>query len=215
MRETKGVRTERLILEAAARCIARLGIDGATTRAIAQEAGVSNGLVPHYIPEQSELLMKVMEHIVLQLRPAIRQPLEKLSGIDKLLHSFRLNFELFRDQPHYYSCFAISYCYSGVNGDLARWNTGNHLTSVDRVFLYLGELCKERRLRRPEKGLRNLAKGCMDLLEGGLLFYFFTHHGQDFETYVKGHLLSQRCLIEGTLGRPKGPEASERKRKGR
>jgi AcrR family transcriptional regulator len=49
------------ILETAIRLFARNGFDGTTTRQIAQEAGISEGLIFHYFPNKADLLARAME----------------------------------------------------------------------------------------------------------------------------------------------------------
>jgi AcrR family transcriptional regulator len=59
----RGVRdpaSKELIVEAARRCIAELGLRGATVRAIAAEADVSTGYVMHYFPDKQQLEAAVL-----------------------------------------------------------------------------------------------------------------------------------------------------------
>src|SRR4051812_46612808 len=48
------------IVEAARRCIAELGLRGATVRAIAAQAEVSTGYVMHYFPDKQQLEAAVL-----------------------------------------------------------------------------------------------------------------------------------------------------------
>ena len=48
------------LLEAVWRIIPRAGIAAATTRAIAREAGVSNGVLSHYFPDKDSLLIEAL-----------------------------------------------------------------------------------------------------------------------------------------------------------
>jgi AcrR family transcriptional regulator len=59
----RGVRdpeSKERIVEAARRCIAELGVQGATVRAIATRAGVSTGYVMHYFPDKRRLASAVL-----------------------------------------------------------------------------------------------------------------------------------------------------------
>ena len=59
----RGVRdpaSKERIVEAARRCIAELGLRGATVRAIAAEAAVSTGYVMHYFPDKQQLEAAVL-----------------------------------------------------------------------------------------------------------------------------------------------------------
>ncbi|MBW0103982.1 TetR/AcrR family transcriptional regulator, partial [Pseudonocardia sp. KRD291] len=48
------------ILDAAIRVIGTVGIDHATTRAIARESGYSTGVLSHYFEDKDELLRSVL-----------------------------------------------------------------------------------------------------------------------------------------------------------
>ncbi|PRX58659.1 TetR family transcriptional regulator [Nonomuraea fuscirosea] len=50
----------REVLSAAGRVIVRDGIDAATTRAIAKEAGYSNGVLAHYFADKDEILLSAL-----------------------------------------------------------------------------------------------------------------------------------------------------------
>ncbi|MFG1975130.1 TetR/AcrR family transcriptional regulator [Nonomuraea fuscirosea] len=50
----------REVLSAAGRVIVRDGIDAATTRAIAKEAGYSNGVLAHYFTDKDEILLSAL-----------------------------------------------------------------------------------------------------------------------------------------------------------
>lgn len=56
------------LAEVAARLIARGGVEAATVRAIAQEAGYSTKVVSHYFPEKRALMLLTYRHAVAQSR---------------------------------------------------------------------------------------------------------------------------------------------------
>ena len=51
------------LVDAALRCFERKGIDGATTRDIAEAAGVANGLLYRYFPDRDSLLLAVADRL--------------------------------------------------------------------------------------------------------------------------------------------------------
>jgi TetR/AcrR family transcriptional repressor of uid operon len=51
------------LVDAALRCFERKGIDGATTRDIAEAAGVANGLLYRYFPDRDALLLAVADRL--------------------------------------------------------------------------------------------------------------------------------------------------------
>jgi AcrR family transcriptional regulator len=61
------------VVDAARRVILREGIDGATTRAIAKEAGYSNGVLTHYFADKDDILLSA-------LRSSHRRIVRRLKG---------------------------------------------------------------------------------------------------------------------------------------
>jgi AcrR family transcriptional regulator len=66
------------VLEAARIVFARDGFAGASTAAVAREAGVTRGLVHHYFGSRRELFLGVLEELAERLPAAIRTDLEDL-----------------------------------------------------------------------------------------------------------------------------------------
>ena len=60
-RQQRALASRNHILETALRLFARRGFDGTSTRQIAQEAGVAEGLIFHYFPTKEHLLMAMMD----------------------------------------------------------------------------------------------------------------------------------------------------------
>ena len=65
------------VVAAARRIILREGIEAATTRAIAREAGYSNGVLTHYFADKDEILLSALEASHRRIADRLR---EKLSG---------------------------------------------------------------------------------------------------------------------------------------
>ncbi|MEV4461320.1 TetR/AcrR family transcriptional regulator [Microbispora sp. NPDC004025] len=65
------------VVAAARRVILREGIEAATTRAIAKEAGYSNGVLTHYFADKDEILLSALEASHRRIADRLR---EKLSG---------------------------------------------------------------------------------------------------------------------------------------
>ena len=70
------------LLEAVWRIIPRSGIAAATTRAIAREAGVSNGVLSHYFPDKDSLLIEALRTAYNQAQSRMRDVTRGLVGLD-------------------------------------------------------------------------------------------------------------------------------------
>ncbi len=73
-------RTE--LLEAVWRIIPRSGIAAATTRAIAREASVSNGVLSHYFPDKDSLLIEALRTAYNRAQTRMREVTQGLVGLD-------------------------------------------------------------------------------------------------------------------------------------
>jgi AcrR family transcriptional regulator len=74
----------REVLSAARRVIVRDGIDAATTRAIAKEAGYSNGVLAHYFADKDEILLSALRQSHQRIRERLSAKVEGVSGLAAL-----------------------------------------------------------------------------------------------------------------------------------
>ncbi|MEV4565594.1 TetR family transcriptional regulator C-terminal domain-containing protein [Nonomuraea sp. NPDC049419] len=70
----------REVMSAARRVIVRDGIDAATTRAIAKEAGYSNGVLAHYFADKDEILLSALRQSHERIRARLTAKVEGASG---------------------------------------------------------------------------------------------------------------------------------------
>ncbi|MET8001825.1 TetR/AcrR family transcriptional regulator [Nonomuraea glycinis] len=74
----------REVLTAASRVIVRDGIDAATTRAIAKEAGYSNGVLAHYFTDKDEILLSALRQSHQHIRERLARKVDAASGLAAL-----------------------------------------------------------------------------------------------------------------------------------
>ncbi len=74
----------REVLTAARRVIVRDGIDAATTRAIAREAGYSNGVLAHYFTDKDEILLSALRQSHERIRERLARKVDAASGLAAL-----------------------------------------------------------------------------------------------------------------------------------
>ncbi|MET8865066.1 TetR/AcrR family transcriptional regulator [Nonomuraea sp. NPDC004580] len=70
----------REVMAAARRVIVRDGIDAATTRAIAKEAGYSNGVLAHYFADKDEILLSALRQSHERIRARLTAKVEGADG---------------------------------------------------------------------------------------------------------------------------------------
>src|SRR5690606_30022455 len=89
------------VLAAARRVIVRDGIEAATTRAIAREAGYSSGVLSHYFDDKDDILSSLLRHSHERVRQRRVRRTAGVSGLaalrELLLDSLPLDAERARD----------------------------------------------------------------------------------------------------------------------
>ncbi|TDE43421.1 TetR family transcriptional regulator [Nonomuraea mesophila] len=74
----------REVMSAAGRVIVRDGIDAATTRAIAKEAGYSNGVLAHYFADKDEILLSALRQSHQRIRARLTAKVGGATGLAAL-----------------------------------------------------------------------------------------------------------------------------------
>src|SRR5688500_17625286 len=74
----------REVLSAATAVIVRDGIDAATSRAIAKEAGYSNGVLAHYFADKDEILLSALRDSHRRIRARITERVGDARGLAAL-----------------------------------------------------------------------------------------------------------------------------------
>ncbi|WP_066368363.1 TetR/AcrR family transcriptional regulator [Herbidospora mongoliensis] len=72
------------VVAAARRIILRAGIEAATTRAIAKEAGYSNGVLTHYFADKDEILLSALQSSHRRITERLAEKLTGLTGLAAL-----------------------------------------------------------------------------------------------------------------------------------
>jgi AcrR family transcriptional regulator len=81
-RRNLSVERQTEILEAFRRCIAHYGLEGSSTRLVANEAGVSQSLLTHHFGSRAGLVKALVRHVVHEYEEALAQGLERVSRED-------------------------------------------------------------------------------------------------------------------------------------
>jgi AcrR family transcriptional regulator len=72
------------LVDAALRCFERKGVDGTTTRDIAEEAGVANGLLYRYFPDRDALLLAVADRLNQVRSAALLSPSRDAGAVERV-----------------------------------------------------------------------------------------------------------------------------------
>jgi AcrR family transcriptional regulator len=161
------------ILEAAITCFCRDGFHLTTTRKIAKEAGVSNGLINYHFQDTSTIFWAVIDYIYGRMSPAIRAEMAKAEGLFEKLHTaIAANFHYcIEKHPKEYSCILLSYYMAPYDKELGRRHRELYAAPIAR----LKELLEEhfhtvKKTKRKPKGAEEVAQSIWHEMEGAMLF---------------------------------------------
>ncbi|NEN86160.1 TetR/AcrR family transcriptional regulator [Paenibacillus elgii] len=90
-RQQQALETKSKLIDAALRTFSRKGFSESTTKDIAKEAGVSDGLIYHYFQSKEELLWAILDKYT--LLHSIRQALEAMDKQAPLEHNLTAYFQ--------------------------------------------------------------------------------------------------------------------------
>jgi len=160
------------ILEAAITCFCRDGFHLTTTRKIASEAKVSNGLINYHFQDTTHIFWEVIRYIYGLMTPLVRAEVAEATGIDKIKKVIEANFHLHVDRhPKYYSCILLSYYIATYDEELGKLHQEFYRSSIKTLCKILSEYYKSKNKKtlRPLE-LLGLAQSIWNEMEGGLLF---------------------------------------------
>lgn len=90
------------ILRATLAVVARDGFDDATTERIAEQAGVSKGLIWHYFTDKTDLMKQTLMSVMTSLGDEVSRKLEAETGADRIRAHIRWIAAWARDHPDEY-----------------------------------------------------------------------------------------------------------------
>ncbi|QYC44396.1 HTH-type transcriptional regulator BetI [Nonomuraea coxensis DSM 45129] len=158
----------REVLSAARRVIVRDGIDAATTRAIAKEAGYSNGVLAHYFADKDEILLSALRQSHQRIRERLTGKVEGASGLaalrELLLDNLPLDAERTQESRLEVSFWSRSLASERLAG-VQRAEAGE-LRAAVRELLGQARAAGELRGDHPDDGLDDLAEHLLALVDG-------------------------------------------------
>ncbi len=158
----------REVLSAARRVIVRDGIDAATTRAIAKEAGYSNGVLAHYFADKDEILLSALRQSHQRIRERLTGKVEGASGLaalrELLLDNLPLDAERTQESRLEVSFWSRSLASERLAG--VQRAEADELRAAVRELLGQARTAGELRGDHPDDGLDDLAEHLLALVDG-------------------------------------------------
>ncbi len=192
----KAEQTRLRILHAAAKVIATQGPGLATTRMIAQHAGVANGLISRYFPKSENLFREVIRESAQEAYLSIEAPPEDTSGRQKLEHMYSENIDFFLKNPYYSSCFTLFYHYCSFDRGMRKLNLSLLDRSYSRIRAYLLQHARERGRNYSEDELERRCELLHDHLVMGLIRVCILEKPASRQTLIRRLIESIADVIE-------------------
>lgn len=188
----KSLATQELVLMAAARCIARFGIERTTTREIAKMARVSNGCVAKYLPDRSKLMEQLIELLDRKAYEQIENPPENLPAFEKILAIARTNYEFFLRNPDFLHCYTLYFHFASWQKQVRERNTAAIKRAIVRFDFLIWEWTGG---TDPV-----LAELIHNELQSSIVKYSMLNHGLSPDEYLEQGMNRIRRLL--LLGKP-------------
>lgn len=161
------------VLDAASRVIVRDGIDAATSRAIAREAGLSNGVLSHYFADKDTILLDALRHSHRGIRERLLAKVTGLTGLAALREILLDNLPL-DDERHRETRLEVSFwsrsLASATLAEIQREETAE-LRAAVRELLGQARAAGEIRAETDPDDAAGLLLALMDGLSLHLLLY--------------------------------------------
>jgi AcrR family transcriptional regulator len=148
--------------------IVRDGIDAATTRAIAKEAGYSNGVLAHYFADKDEILLSALRQSHQRIRERLTGKVGGASGLaalrELLLDNLPLDAERTQESRLEVSFWSRSLASERLAG--VQRAEADELRAAVRELLGQARAAGELRGDHPDDGLDDLAEHLLALVDG-------------------------------------------------
>lgn len=180
---TKGQKTAQKILEAAARCISKVGVEKTSVTNIAKEADLKRSLIAYHFPQKSQIFYKVIQHIsneILLLRQVNTQNTVGREKLEKILKTFS---DFFYENPHYFNCFLHFQYMSSIDDEYRRLNDQTMNNALSTMSAAILEILASENLQLNKDLAYDFAETLYMRLSGTIMRYYTTNHGYTSSQY--------------------------------
>ena len=132
----------REIIDVTWRLIVKGGLEAATMREIAAEAGFANGALKHYFPGKDEIIMGAYQRSMDEVIARLNEATEGLEGIDALRALVRATMPMDED-ARMSARVLLAFWERGLSSQVIRDSYDGHLTGWHRDLKALIEQCRQ------------------------------------------------------------------------
>ncbi|MFZ4715696.1 MAG: TetR/AcrR family transcriptional regulator [Bacteriovoracaceae bacterium] len=185
---TKGQKTAQKILEAAARCISKVGVEKTSVTNIAKEAELKRSLIAYHYPKKAEIFYKVIISITQSIVEQRSANTENLKGREKLQQILLSYTDFFYQNTHYFNCYLHFFYMSSIDEKYRKLNDQITNNSLDVLKEAIREIFDMEKMPLNEKAMNDFAELLYQRLIGVIMRYFSTNHNFSTEQYRKQYV---------------------------
>jgi AcrR family transcriptional regulator len=135
---TKGERTREKIIKAAIRCLATYGDKDTTFQRIADECGISQPLVVHYLKNRENVFPLVLSQLLAQAKAMTEMALATAqTPTGKLKAYLKVSLHIFRSEPEIARIYLMLHHFASYDEKYRSINTQIRKDAVERIELLI------------------------------------------------------------------------------
>lgn len=193
---SKGQVTAQKILEAAARCIAKVGIEKTSVTNIAKEAVLKRSLIAYHFPKKAEIFFKVITHIAEELMVKRTEMTTGTSGRLKLERVLLSYSDYFYEKNHNFNCFLHFQYLASIDGHYKKLNDQITNNALEVIKAAIEEVLAEEKVQFHEKLVLDFSEALYMRLIGVIMRYYTTNHQYSTDDYQKRYITILREEIK-------------------
>lgn len=154
---TKGEKTRLKILEAASRCISKIGVEKTSITNIALEAELKRPLIAYHFPKKDRIFLEVVKSIIVNLSIELDelQSQKAKDGRQGIIEILTLYIDFFQNNSHYFHCFLHFFYMASIKNEYRDLNTKIKTIALSRIGEKVELLLKENDLNIDNKYIYN------------------------------------------------------------
>ena len=184
-RLTKGQKTAIKIIEAAARCIAKIGAEKTSITAIAKEANLKRSIIAYHFPKKEMIFYQVMKHIMMNFgKNHLVEKLQKVSTNRESLEVLITTYlDYFYENPHYFRCYLHCFYLASFHEGYKQLNTNIFKRTVSRIAYTARKVAKEVGIVATVEDCESFAHIIYSNLLGIIMSYYTVDHSKSYKVY--------------------------------
>ncbi len=171
---SKGQKTARQILEAAARCIRKVGVEKTSVTNIANEAGLKRSLIAYHFPKKSEIFHKVILHIITEVVALRSNNTEGFHSRERLQKLMKTYFDFFYENAHYFNCFIHFHYLASIDESYRLINDKMVTNATEQIASCLNELLVEKEIAAHHSFIEDFSETIYQGLLGSVMRFYTT-----------------------------------------